>query len=158
MSGNLKLKAFETFLVDEGLEGACSDSKGQKIEQKDDSTFIYGDKEYLVLNDAEADAKTSETIRESLWTFRPWFICKILRKTRGIGFPGLSDLIQIAQEKNCENANDLFLLLVDFNNNHRFITSLVIKYEGRGHSLADYDFVEHELKIENECYFIYRII
>lgn len=107
----------------------------------DDCVFDVDDEEYLVLTDDEADTRLQAEIRESVWAFDPGFIaehssaCSANRKA----FAGL---FEIAREKLCEDANPLFLEIID--DFDEFVDDAKA-IDGRAHFLAQYDDKELEL-------------
>lgn len=62
-------------------------------------------------------------------------------------------MIRAYQEKECEDCNeDLYNMIDDFD---EFVDDAICS-DGRGYFLARYDSDEHEIKLDNEYYFIYR--
>ena len=51
-----------------------NDEETNEITLEDGESFHYGDQEYLVLTDEEADEKTEEYIKESVWAFNSSFL------------------------------------------------------------------------------------
>ena len=103
-----------------------------------DNEFRVGRTTYLVLTDDEAHEAAGKRIEESLWAFRPSFIARFTE-------PRLSDAAQKAlgqaQEKLCEDANDLVRALI------RDIDAFIeaaISEDGRGHFIGSYDGEERE--------------
>lgn len=100
--------------------------------------------EYLVLTDAEADQRTKDHIKETVWAFKPWFI---------INHSDLPDeaeeMVKGFCEEKCESANETVLALIkDFD---KFVEDAV-HADGRGHFLSNYDGDERE----TENFYIYR--
>ena len=107
--------------------------------------FIHGDREYLVLEDEEADKRAEEYIKDTAWAFKPSF----LSAHTGID----EDVFNILSEK-CEDSNDAVLSMIkDFDH----FVSDAISSDGRGHFIATYDHDESIEEINNTEYFIYRI-
>lgn len=111
----------------------------------DDSLFEYGNQEYLVLTDSEADEKAAEQITESLWAFNPSFLA---------GETEIDQAVFEAIQKNdrCESNNPAILSMIKSTCGIASFVESAIGADGRGHFLAGYDFEENE---EGE-YFIYR--
>lgn len=140
---NEKIEALAEFL----------DVESEEIEQTtyDENTFTYGSQEYMVLNDEEADKKTEEYIRESLWAFNANFILNH-SKIEDCGLEVLKAFEEM-QEKLCESANELvYALIEDFDD---FVQD-AIDADGRGHFISQYDGEENEVKVNNEWLYIYR--
>lgn len=113
----------------------------------DDCTFEIGRSEYLVLTDAEADARVRESIERDLWAFRSDFIA------RNIGIPELAEVLKTYQEKKCEDANDAIRALIVKAGNLDHFVSEAVSADGRGHFLAGYDGEENEAGE----FFVYRV-
>ena len=141
---NEKMKALAQFLEVETSE----------IEQGyQEDVFNYGNQEYLILTDEEADEKTAEEIKNSLWAFDSDFIiqhCKNFEKMDIYEVEAAKESLRYSQEKCCENANGLVYALID--NIDEFIED-AINADGRGHFISYYDGEENE---ENGLY-IYRL-
>ena len=141
---NEKIKALAQFLEVELSE----------IEQGyQDDVFNYGSQEYLILTDEEADEKTAEEIKNSLWAFNADFIiqhCKNYNDMDNFEYNAAIESLQEAQKHSCENLNGLVYALID--NIEEFIQD-AINADGRGHFISYYDGEENE---ENGLY-IYRL-
>lgn len=117
----------------------------------DDCLFEAEGKEFLALDDNEADQRAEEYINDSLWAFNASFIASHTRVN-------LDDRAIKALEKMqgelCEDANDLVRALIhDFDH---FVKD-AISADGRGHFLAPYDFNEEEVTLDTgETFYIYR--
>ena len=106
--------------------------------------FIHGDREYLVLEDEEADKRAEEYIKDTAWAFKPSF----LSAHTGID----EDVFNILSEK-CEDSNNAVLSMIkDFDH----FVSDAISSDGRVHFIATYDHDESIEEINNTEYFIYR--
>jgi hypothetical protein len=110
----------------------------------DESLYTLANEEYLVLTDSEADERTADYIRETLWAFNPSFLCNYLPK--GV----TEDVVRILQDK-CEGANEPLLAMVDDRLDD--LIQDAIGADGRGHFVNNYDGEEHEAGE----YFIYRV-
>ena len=118
---------------------------GELREGRDEYTFTLGNKEYLILLDEEAESRTAEAIKESLWAFAPSFLSSYMPlDEKSIG------LIQ----QSCESCNDAMIQLVG--NRLDEVVNDAIACDGRGHFLSHYD--GHEIEVEHDGvdYYIYR--
>lgn len=142
---NEKIKTLAQFLeVEEG-----------ELEQSsyDENIFNYGNQEYLILTDEEADEKTAEEIKSSLWAFNSDFIirhCKNYDDMDNYEYNAAVESLQEAQKNQCESLNGLVYALID--DIDEFIEDAIIA-DGRGHFISYYDGAENEL---NDLY-IYRL-
>jgi len=106
------------------------------------------EEDYLVLTDEEANEKTKEYIKESLWAFNANFILSEC----GLDLSGTESLKEM-QQKVCESANDFILSLIEKTCGlDKFVESAIMA-DGRGHFLSTYDGEE----VEQGEYFIYRL-
>jgi len=102
------------------------------ITHQDDHYYTYGNEEYMVLTDDEADDKVAEYIKETVWAFNPTFLSD---------HSGIDEEVFIKLQESCETANDaIFKLIKNFDN---FVKD-AIYVDGRGHFLAGYDGNENE--------------
>jgi len=106
------------------------------------------EKDYLVLTDEEANEKTKEYIKESLWAFNANFILSEC----GLDLSG-TELLKEMQQKVCESANDFILSLIEKTCGLDKFVKSVIMADGRGHFFSTYDGEE----VEQGEYFIYRL-
>ena len=114
----------------------------------DDNAFKYGNQEYLVLTDSEADEKTAEYIKDSLWAFNASFIIEHSELPWEA-----EEMIKGFQESKCEGANDTIeALITDIDG---FIED-AISADGRGHFMSSYDGEENEVNHNGETLYIYR--
>jgi hypothetical protein len=108
--------------------------------------------DYLLLTDAEADEKTAEYIKDSLWAFNASFILSEC----GLDGSG-EESLRYMQEKSCEGANDFILSLVEKTCGLKDFVSSAISVDGRGHFIAQYDSEEVEIRIsDGETLYLYR--
>lgn len=116
------------------LEG-CDLADVETCRWGDGQAFEIGSSEFLVLTDDEADERTEEYIRESVWAFRPEFLQAYMPE--GVD----AEVLTILQER-CESANDALLGMVG----DRFddLVSDAVGCDGRGHFLNHYDGEERE--------------
>lgn len=132
-----KKAALAKFLGEE-IEDICESSYS-------DDVFESGRMEYLVLTDSEADEKAAESIKDSVWAFRPEFLAN---------YTDLPEEVFTAMQAKCEDANDPILRIIKGTDGgiQGFIDE-AISADGRGHFLASYDHDEGEAGE----FFIYRI-
>ena len=132
---NPRIKALAKYL---GL------TKEEEIYYESYDIYCYGNQEYLVLTDVEADEKVAEHIKDSVWAFNPSF----LSSHSGID----QEIFKLLQDK-CESANEAILKLIkDFD---EFVQDAIGK-DGRGHFLSSYDGYENDHEHDNETYYIYQ--
>jgi len=112
-----------------------------------ENEFEYGNKEYLVLDEDEADEKAAEYIKDSLWAFNADFIFR----HSAIKYPSEAAVKAFTkmQSELCESANELVEAMIV--NMERFIED-AIGADGRGHFISWYDGEENE----KNGYLIYR--
>tara|TARA_R100001126_G_scaffold50465_1_gene28510 strand:+ start:108 stop:512 length:405 start_codon:yes stop_codon:yes gene_type:complete len=102
------------------------------ITHQDDHYYTFGNQEYMVLTDAEAQDKVAEYIKETVWAFTPDFLAS---------HSGIDKEVFEKLQESCETANDaIFKLIKDFDH---FVNDAV-GADGRGHFLSSYDGEEHE--------------
>lgn len=113
----------------------------------DEKIFEYGNQEYLVLTEEEADEAIKENISELIWAFNANFI---LDHTSINWNSRIEKSLQKMQQELCEDANELLkAMITDID---EFIEDAV-DADGRGHFLSGYDGEENE----EGGYYIYRI-
>ena len=101
---------------------------------------------YIVCTDEEADELAYEYIADSVWAFTPSF----LQAHTGVD----GSTLKTIQESLCENANEpITAMIKDFDH---FVDDAVAS-DGRGHFLAPYDHEEHEVKVGDKTFYIYRV-
>jgi hypothetical protein len=110
-----------------------------------DGFFSFGDREYMVLLDSEADERAKENIKEDIWAFNSYFLASHAKD--GIDV----DVIGAIQDNGkCESNNKaLTALIKDYDH---FVND-AIRCDGRGHFMNIYDGEENEMGE----YFIYRL-
>lgn len=118
-----------------------------KIGSPDNCNFSFGNEEYFVLTDIEANEKVREYIKDSIWAFNAEFIIDQC----GLDYSGAESLQEI-QAKSCEDCNAFLLSLIEKTCGLDDFIDSAIDADGRGHFLSSYDREENE---EGE-YFIYR--
>ena len=155
--------ALKKFLVEQGelSEDEISDAV---IKKEWDSYYnayrfdVNGD-EYLVMDDDRAYSTAFHEISQSLWAFNTDFILDHLKDDieHGDNPVDLDDLrlaIRAAQERLCEGANVLIQALID--DLEEFVDD-AIAADGRGHFISSYDGEEHEVTVDGETCYIYRL-
>jgi hypothetical protein len=147
ITGQEKINALANFLElteEETKEIVAEDGFG---------LYSYGNQEYLVLTDKQADEKAKEEIRESLWAFKADFImthCHNYESMDCYEYEQAVKSLRKAQESSCESLNGLvFALIDDFD---EFVAD-AIDSDGRGHFLSHYDGEENE----EDDFYIYRV-
>lgn len=129
--------------------------QGDKDSPSDYSIFhgiIDGPRgKYLVLDDDEADAACKEYIEHSLWAFCPSFLsCET----------GIDQTVFEALADKCEGANDAIRSIIDgscgIDGVDGFVESAIFA-NGRGNFLNHYDGEEHEVSVDSETYYLYRV-
>jgi hypothetical protein len=134
-----KIKALANFL------GADEEEINQS--SYNENLFEYGNQEYLVCTDEEADQEVKENILESLWAFNTDFILSHSK------IENYSDRTEKAfrkmQEELCESANEIVKTIIE--DLDEFVED-AISADGRGYFLAGYDGNENE----EGKYYIYR--
>lgn len=143
-----KLEALKRFLINEDY---IKESE-EFTYQEENSCFDTSFGEFLVLTDDEAEEKTREEIRQSLWAFNPDFILrhtKAYENTTDYEDEAIIEALKEVQGRICESANELvYALINDFDE----FCEDAIDSDGRGHFLSYYDGEEHE----SGDYYIYR--
>ena len=123
----------------------------------DNNGYSYGNQEYLVLTDKEADDKAREEIEETLWAFDTNFIlrhCSTYDKMDCYEFEQAEKALRKVQAECCESLNPLVKALIE--DMDEFVESAIMS-DGRGHFIAGYDGYENEVKINDTWYYIYRV-
>jgi len=111
------------------------------------SVYGYGQLEYAIGTDSEADDACEAYVRDSIWAFNASFIleqCELPRE--------LASAIKAFQSEECEGANDALLKLVEKCCGLGEFTKAAMSADGRGHFLSGYDGNEDE----SGDFFIYR--
>ena len=155
--------ALKKFLVEQG-ELSEDEINEAVIKKEWDSYYseyrfdVCGD-EYLVMDDGRAYATASHAISRLLWAFNTDFILDHLKDEIKYGNDpvDLNDLracINLAREKLCEGANAIIHTLIG--DLEDFVDD-AIAADGRGHFISLYDGEEHEVTVDGETYYIYRL-
>lgn len=101
---------------------------------------------YIICTDEEADELAYEYIADSIWAFNPSF----LFAHTGVD----SGTLKTMQESLCEDANEAITAMIkDFD----YFVEEAVRMDGRGHFLAGYDHEEHEVKVGDKTFYIYRV-
>lgn len=155
--------ALKKFLVQQG--GYSEDEINEVVIKKDwDSYYseyrfdLYGD-EYLAMTDDRAYATAFHEISQELWAFDADFIMDHIKDTIQYGdnpvdLGKLEACIKLVQEKLCEGANAIIHALID---DLEEFAEDAIAADGRGHFISSYDGEEHEVAVDGETYYIYRL-
>ena len=144
---NLKQAALAAYLEAESADTSPSDYGHYGLD-----IFKFGEKQYAIGTDKEANAAAREYIEGSIWAFNASFILS------ECGLPGeLEDCIKSFQEKECESANKALLALVNKCGDLDSFVESAISSDGRGHFLSGYDGEENDFEFEGETYYIYRV-
>ena len=81
-----------------------------------DNGFSYGNEEYIVLTDEEADKEAREEIRGTLWAFNTEFILEHSVISNYSNVTEIVNAFNKVQSELCESANELvYALIVIFN-------------------------------------------
>ena len=115
-----------------------------------DNRFEIGQREYLILTDAEATDQANENIAESLWAFRQSFLIGFMPD----GCEAMEPLLSTFAEKEYEGANEAFRALIEAGAGLDRFKVAATEADGRGHFLSSYDGEENEN--DDASLFIYR--
>ena len=116
----------------------------KEIHYESNDTYCFGNEQYMILTDDEADEKVAEYIKDSVWAYNPSFLSSHSDIDEGV--------FKLLQDK-CESANEAVLKLIkDFD---KFVEDAV-GTDGRGHFLSSYDGEENDHEHDNETYYIYQ--
>ena len=155
--------ALKKFLVEQG-EFSEDEINDAVIKKEWDSYYneyrfdVYGD-EYLVMDDNRAYATAFHEISQLLWAFNTDFILDHLKDDIKYGdapvdLGELKKALKALQENLCEGANAIIHALID--DLEAFVDD-AIAADGRGHFISSYDGEEHEVTVDGETYYIYRL-
>ena len=128
-----------------------------KPSQYEKDGLDYEKGEYLVLTDAEADARAREDIERSLWAFQPSFIlshCSTYDRMSTWEYDDAKEALEKIQGHFCESINELIRAMIS--DVDEFVED-AINEDGRGHFISSYDGEENEEIIDDVTYYIYRI-
>jgi len=105
---------------------------------------------YIVCTDDEADDLTYNYVVDSLWAFTPSFLA---------GETGIDiDVFEaLASNGKCESNNDAIGSLIKSTCGLDEFVWSAIGADGRGHFVAHYDHKEHEVKVGDKTFYIYRV-
>lgn len=122
----------------------------------DEKTIHYGNQEYLVLTDEEANEEAKNSIENSLWAFNSDFIikhCKNYDEMNWYEYDAAVESLREAQAHQCESLNGLVFALID--DISEFIDDAICE-DGRGHFISYYDGEEYEEIVNDTTYYIFR--
>ena len=155
--------ALKKFLVEQG-ELSEDEINDVVIKKEWDSCYseyrfdVCGD-EYLVMDDGRAYATAYQEISRLLWAFNTDFILDHLKDDIKYGddpvdLDELKAGIDLVKERLCEGANAIIRALIE--DLEDFVDD-AIAADGRGHFISSYDGEEHEVTVDGETYYIYRL-
>ena len=155
--------ALKKFLVEQG-EFSEDEINEAVIKKEWDSYYneyrfdVYGD-EYLVMDDDRAYSTAFHEISQSLWAFNTDFILDHLKDDikhgdNPVNLDDLKEGLKALQEKLCEGANAIIHALID--DLEDFVDD-AIAADGRGNFISSYNCEEHEVIVDGETYYIYRL-
>ena len=155
--------ALKKFLVEQG-EFSEDEINEAVIKKEWDSYYneyrfdVYGD-EYLVMDDERAYATAYHEISQSLWAFNTDFILDHLKDDiehgdNPVDLANLKEGLKALQEKLCEGANAIIHALIE--DLEEFVDD-AIAADGRGNFISSYNCEEHEVTVDGETYYIYRL-
>ena len=158
-----KEDALKKFLVEQG-EFSEDEVNEAVIKKEWDSYYneyrfdVCGN-EYTIMDDDRAYATAYHEISQLLWAFNTDFILDHLKddikySDAPVDFDELKKALKALQEKLCEGANAIIHALIDDLND--FVDD-AIAADGRGHFISSYDGEEHEVTVDGETYYIYRL-
>ena len=104
---------------------------------------------YIICTDEEADELAYDYIVDSLWAFTPSF----LAGETGINIEVFEAL---AANSKCSSNDAIGSLIKSTCGLDEFVES-AIGTDGRGHFIAHYDHNEHEVKVGDMTFYIYRV-
>ncbi len=105
-------------------------------------------REYLVLDDDEADAACRESIEEFLWAFNPSFLS---------GETGIDECVFKALAEKCDENNEPIRAIIKGSCGLDHFIESAISTDGRGHFLSCYNGEENEVSVDGTEYYIYRV-
>lgn len=133
---NEKIIALANFLEE-------SDHEEINVSSYNKNLFEYGNQEYLVVTDEEADEETEEYIKESVWSFNASFLADQTDMPK--------EIFEALQSK-YEDGNNAVLKLIEKTCGIDEFVKEAVQLDGRGHFLSSYDGNENE----EGRFFIYR--
>lgn len=129
-----------------------TDPKNAKsIKQLSDCVWEYGNQEFMVGTDEEADEHAKEYILDTVWAFNADFI---IEHSSALDFDEASEKVVKAIAEQYESGNEAMKKLID--DLDEFVED-AISADGRGHFLAGYDGEENVETVNGTDYYIYRI-
>ena len=106
---------------------------------------LLDSEDWICLTDEEADEKAREYILDSVWAFNSDFLAS--HSDSGV------QVFNILREA-CEDANSAILALIKDKDN--FVEDAILS-DGRGHFMSSYDGEEHEVYLDGEFWYCYRL-
>lgn len=132
------------------------DEDMDNIVECEENTLRIDDEEYLILTDAEADARAREDIERDLWAFQPDFIlshCSTYDRMSNWEYDSAKKALEKIQGHFCEGINELIRAMIE--NVDEFVDDAICE-DGRGHFISYYDGRENEEEVNGVTYYIYR--
>lgn len=144
----MKDELLKKFLIDKS-EFTAEELEG-KIQEfdYDKSLFEVCSREYLVLNEEEREERVTDYIKQSLWAFNASFLA---------GETGLPEEVFTALNEKCESGNEAIEKLIEKTCGMESFVDAATSADGYGHFLSPYDGEEHEITVEGEYFYIYRV-
>ena len=155
--------ALKKFLVE---QGELSEDEINEVVIKKEWDSYYSEYrfdvcgyEYLVMDDDRAYATAYQEVSRLLWAFNTDFILDHLKDEIQYGndpvdLNELRACIDLVKGKLYEGANAIIHALID---DLEEFTDDAIAADGRGHFISQYDGEEHEVTVDGETYYIYRL-
>lgn len=110
--------------------------------------YSLGTREYLVFHNDEVNDAVKEYIKGSLWSFNAQFLSSSTNLPHEV-FSALAEL--------GEKANESIKALIEDSCGMDAFVNRAVYADGRGAFISDYDGEEHEIRIGDEYYYIYRV-
>lgn len=120
------------------------DEDMDNIVECEENTLRIDNEEYLILTDAEADARAREDIERDLWAFQPGFIlshCSTYDRMSNWEYDSAKEALEKIQGHFCEGINELIRAMIE--DMDEFVEDAICD-DGRGHFISMYDGRENE--------------
>lgn len=114
---------------------------------------VHG-REYYCGTKEDMTNAVMEYIEYSLWTFNSSFLSNY-GSFKALSFGAVKSICKVLEDE-CEGANDVFLELVDWDNNKEEITNDAIREDGYGNFLNRYDGTYEEIEFNEKTFIICR--
>lgn len=106
---------------------------------------LLDSEDWICLTDKEADKMAREYILDSVWAFNSDFLAS--HSDSGV------QVFNILREA-CEDANSAILCLIK---DKDYFVEDAISSDGRGHFMSSYDGEEHEISLDGDYWYCYRL-